>query len=182
MERVIIIALALAMDAFGVSLSIGINCAVKRKNKLYFALSFGIFQFLLSLIGAVCGYIFDNYVATIPNILGGGVIALVGVLMIKEGMEHKDECILLNHKMYIILGLSVSIDALVVGFTALHDISNPINTLLDTSIIGGITLILCLISFYLSRYAKRISFVAKYADYLGGIILIFFGFRMMFNL
>ncbi|MNM54069.1 putative manganese efflux pump MntP [compost metagenome] len=182
MEKVLIIALALAMDAFGVSLSIGINCAVKRKNKFYFALSFGVFQFLLSLIGAVGGYFFNNYVADIPNILGGGVIAIVGVMMIKEGMESKDECILLNPKMYIILGLSVSIDALVVGFTALHDIINPVLILMDTLVIGGVTLILCLFSFYLSRYAKRISFVAKYADYLGGIILMFFGMKMMFNM
>lgn len=181
MGKVIIIALALAMDAFGVALSIGINCSVKRNNKLYFALSFGFFQFLLALIGAICGYIFDNYVATIPNILGGGVIAVVGVLMIKEGMEHKDECILLNPKMYLILGVSVSIDALVVGFTALHDTLDPVVLLINTSIIGVITFILCIISFYFSRYAKKISFVAKYADYLGGIILIFFGLRMMFN-
>ena len=39
--------------------------------------------------------------------------------MINDGMEHKEQCILFSRKMYIILGASVSVDALVVGFTAL---------------------------------------------------------------
>ena len=78
MIEVGIIALALAMDAFGVALSIGINSAVRRKNKIYFAISFGFFQFALSLAGAVGGYFFNNYIATIPNIIGGGIIAIVG--------------------------------------------------------------------------------------------------------
>jgi len=180
MIEVGIIALALAMDAFGVALSIGINSAVRRKNKIYFAISFGFFQFALSLAGAVGGYFFNNYIATIPNIIGGGIVAIVGVLMVKEGMEQKEECILLKFRMYFILGISVSIDALVVGFTALNGNLDAARLLQDTGIIGLVTLILSLMAFYLGRYAKRITIVAKYADYIGGVILILFGMKMMF--
>ena len=82
--------------------------------------------------------------------------------------------------MYFILGISVSIDALVVGFTALNGSLDAARLLQDTGIIGLVTLILSLMAFYLGRYAKRITIVAKYADYIGGAILILFGMKMMF--
>lgn len=180
MWKIIIIAVALAMDAFGVSLGIGINNSIIKKHKIRFAMSFGFFQFFLCFLGAIGGYIFSNYVASIPNILGGIVISLVGLFMIKEGMEQKDDSILLNPKMYLVLGISVSIDALVVGFTIFNNINNMLYTLGETLFIGIVTFLLCLSSFYLSRYVRKITFMARYADYFGGIILIIFGMRMIF--
>ena len=50
------------------------------------------------------------------------IISLVGVVMIREGFENKGKCPLLKPKMYFILGVSVSIDAMVVGFTALNSL------------------------------------------------------------
>ena len=46
--------------------------------------------------------------------------------MIKEGFENKGKCPLLKPKMYFILGVSVSIDAMVVGFTVLNNITKVI--------------------------------------------------------
>ncbi|MCH5138138.1 manganese efflux pump, partial [Clostridiaceae bacterium UIB06] len=50
----------------------------------------------------------------------------------------------------------------------------------DTLFIGTITLIMASIAFIFARYLKRISLVSKYADYIGGIILVIFGIKMMF--
>lgn len=180
-RSLIVIAIALAMDASAVALSIGINCGVKKSNKLLFALSFGFFQFLFSFLGAVAGLLFQTYVATIPNIVGGIIIAFVGVLMIKEGMEQKDECFLIKPKMYLILGISVSIDALVVGFTAFHEIKSFLAIFSNALVIGLVTLILSIAAFLLSRYARKISIISKYADYIGGIILFIFGLKMIFS-
>lgn len=176
---ILIIALALSLDAFGVALSIGLNCEVKTINKACFCLSFGFFQFLFAFLGAFAGVIFNTYIASIPSLIGGIVIAIVGALMIKEGMEEKEECILLKPQMYAVLGISVSIDALVVGFTALNTLSTSL-MLPYTILIGVITFILCIMAFILSKFLHKIQFICKYADYIGGVILILFGLKMIF--
>ena len=83
------IALALSLDAFGVALCIGLNNQTKLVNKIGFIISFGLFQFLFSYIGAYAGFLFNTYVATMPSIIGGMIISLVGVVMIKEGFENE---------------------------------------------------------------------------------------------
>lgn len=176
----LIIALALSLDAFGIAICIGLNDGVKLKNKLEFILSFGFFQFLFSILGAYAGILFNIYVTSVPNIIGGTIISLVGVLMIKEGFENKGKCPLINPKMCIILGISVSIDALVIGFTVLNKVPNNLQLFQYTLIIGLVTLIMSTFAFFIAKYLKTIEFVGKYADYIGGIILIIFGIKMMF--
>ena len=46
--------------------------------------------------------------------------------------------------------------------------------------IGIVTLVISLLGFWLSRILKRISIVSKFADFIGGIILIIFGLKMIF--
>ncbi len=174
-----LIGLALAMDAFAVSFSIGLNRRVRLHTKLLFCISFAFFQFLFALIGGVFGILFSKYVASIPSLIGGMVVALVGVMMIKEGKEQGKSIVLLKQRMIIILGCSVSIDALVLGFTTLNSISSYIYLFEITVLIGIITFFLCGLAYFIARYLKRIDFISKYADYIGGIILILFGIKMI---
>mgnify|MGYP000618114350 FL=1 len=46
LKDLIIVGIALAMDAVGVTVSIGVNPKVIRRNKIAFIMSFAIFQFL----------------------------------------------------------------------------------------------------------------------------------------
>lgn len=174
------IALALSLDAFGVMLCIGLNKSLPVKNKFLFILSFGFFQFLFSYLGAYAGLFFNEYIVSVPKIVGGIIIAIVGVLMVKEGLEN-DGCKVFNdRKMYYVLGVSVSIDAAVIGFTVLNNITTHINLLMQTLFVGVITLIMCTVALVISKYLRKIGLVAKYADYLGGVILIIFGLKMIF--
>ena len=100
--------------------------------------------------------------------------------MIKEGFENKGKCPLINPKMCIILGISVSIDAMVVGFTVLDKVKENLQLFQYTLMIGLVTLVMSTLAFFIARYLKKIEFVGKYADYIGGIILILFGIKMMF--
>ncbi len=175
-----LIALALSLDAFGVALCIGLNNNIARKSKVMFAISFGFFQFLFSIIGAYAGFLFNTYIASVPKVLGGALIAIVGIMMLKEGFQNKDECPLIKPGMVVILGVSVSIDAMVIGFTALNNIKNNLVILENTIFIGVVTLIITTIAFIISKYLKRIEILSKYADYIGGVILVIFGIKMMF--
>jgi len=100
--------------------------------------------------------------------------------MIKEGFENKGKCPLINRKMCIILGISVSIDAMVIGFTVIDKLKSNLQLLEYTLIIGLVTLLMSSFAFFIAKYLKKIEFVGKYADYIGGIILIIFGVKMMF--
>lgn len=175
-----LIGLALSLDAFGVALCIGLNNNVTLRYKGLCSASFSFFQFLFSLVGAYIGFLFNTYIVDVPEIIGGVIIAGVGLLMVKEGMENKQECALIKPGMWIILGISVSIDALVVGFTALNHISNVFIMLNSTLLIGLITMIMTIFAFMITRHLRKIEIIGKYADYIGGVILILFGIKMMF--
>jgi putative Mn2+ efflux pump MntP len=181
LTELLLIALAVSLDAFGVALCIGLNDKANRTRKLLFAISFAFFQFLFSLLGGIGGKIFTENIANVPSVIGGVIIAVVGVLMIKEGMENEGECPILRPKMYLILGISVSIDAIVVGFITLSNIGAIYTLITYTLFIGAITLIMSIFAFIISKYLSKIELVGKYADYIGGVILILFGLKMIFS-
>ena len=180
-KDILIVGVALAMDAFGITISIGLNKRVNRSKKIGFIISFALFQFLFFFSGAIMGFLFEKYITAIPNIIGGTAIGIVGTMMIKEGFEkNENEDLVLKNIMYLILGVSVSIDAFVIGFTGFGYISSIIRIIFECSIVGFITLILCTFAFFLCRYIRKVEFISKYADFFGGVTLIIFAIKMIF--
>lgn len=177
---VVIIAIALAMDAFGVTLGIGLNPIIKKKHKIKFVLSFAFFQFLFTYVGGSLGYLFDTYITNISSIAGGIIMGMVGILIIIDGFKEKEKELLIKNSICIILGISVSIDALVIGFTAFYQISRNSLLCVNSVLIGLITLFICTLGFFICKYIKQIKFVTTYANFFAGISLIFFAFKMIF--
>jgi putative Mn2+ efflux pump MntP len=173
----LVIALALSSDAFGVALGIGLNRGISFKSKANFCFSFAFFQFFFSYIGTYLGIYFTKYITDMPNIAGGIILLLVGMLMIKEGADDKEICLNFKVSTYIFLGISVSIDALVVGFTAFNHVIGSINVILYTLLIGVVTFFVCILAFLISEYLNRIEFIGKYANYIGGAMLIALGIK-----
>ncbi|WP_066892366.1 manganese efflux pump [Clostridium nigeriense] len=180
LKEVILIGIALSMDALGLSISLGINPYLVKKNKIRFILSFAFFQFFFLFLGGIAGRFFDTYIVSIPNMIGGIIVSAIGVIMIISVFNNndKDDSILIKKSMYMVLGMSVSVDALVVGFTAFHEVIR-ILIFLDSVIVGLITLLICTTGFFLCRYARKINFICKYADLLGGLILLILGIEMI---
>lgn len=166
------IAFALSLDAFGVAISVGLKHSLKINKKILVILSFGFFQFFLSSAGLVIGKLFNQYVFKIPNFICGLTIMIIGILMIKEAMQNGEESIIIKPGIFIILGISVSIDALMIGFTV-------INKFVHTIFIGIITLLMTIIAFFIAKYLKKIEIIERYSQYLGGIILILFGVKIL---
>lgn len=177
---IFVIGIALAMDAFGVTLGVGVNKNLKNGDKQKYVFSFGFFQFLLAFIGGVSGYLFNNYIFPISTTIGGVVIGFIGILMIIDGLKNDSESILNKKAMIIILGISVSIDAMVIGFTIFNNIKEIFILFVDTILIGLITLFICNIGLFISRYISKINFVKKYASLFGGMALILFSIKMIF--
>lgn len=181
LKEVILIGIALSMDALGLTISLGINPHLVKSNKIRFILSFAFFQFFFLFLGGIAGRFFDTYIFSIPNAIGGIVVLGIGLIMLISAFKNddKDDSMLIKKSMYIILGMSVSIDALVVGFTAFYE-TVSILIFVNSLLVGLITLFLCTLGFFLCRYARKIEFICKYADILGGLILVILGIKMIF--
>ena len=181
MEHIILVGIALGLDAFGVALGLGCGNILIKKQKISLVFSFGFFQFLLTFFGAILGSYINNNFFEISNYLSGAVILFIGLLLLKEGYEREEVCTYTNFSLisYILLGISVSIDALGVGFSLMNNLD--INLIINNSlIIGFISLVMTAIAIKIVRFIKKLSLVERYADYIGGIILIIFGLNMIF--
>jgi len=174
------ISFALSLDAFGVAISLGFKHILSVSKKMLFIASFGFFQFFLSFCGLFIGKLFNQYVFMVPSYLSGVIVLLVGIFMIKEAIQNKkQESIIMNKAIFIILGISVSVDALMIGFTVISRISFLFTGFTYTLFIGFVTLIMTFSAFLAAFYLKRIEIIERYSEYIGGIILILFAIKMI---
>ncbi|QKJ24399.1 manganese efflux pump MntP [Poseidonibacter lekithochrous] len=175
--ELILIAVALAMDSVAVSIASG----SKYKNINFFdvikiALFFGIFQGLMPLLGFFMGNLFASFVDSIDHYIAFIILVYLGYRMIQEAREDnfEDEVKDLKNKTLLILAIATSIDALAVGITFSF---NETDILYAVSLITAITFVLCVIAVYIGKFLG--GFLEDKAEYLGGIILIILGFKIL---
>ena len=180
--NILLVAFALGLDAAGVTMAIGCGKPTNLIEKLKVIFSFGFFQFLFALIGGFSGNYIDQYFFTISNYFSGIVIFILGIFLIREGYKNEEECIYrkLNLWTIVVLGISVSIDALGAGFSLLFNLELLI-IFQDSLIIGLVASIMTIFSFMIVNYIKHIALVEKYADYLGGLILLIIGLNIFIS-
>ena len=178
--EIALIGVGLAMDAFAVSICKGL--AMRRMNykkAIIIAAFFGVFQALMPALGYVLGTTFANKIAAIDHWIAFILLALIGANMIKEALssdddECQDDSLRLGD--LIMLSIATSIDALAVGITfAFFNVS----LLLSVSMIGIITLIICVIGVKVGNV-----FGEKYkskAELAGGLILIVMGAKILID-
>ncbi|MFT5760084.1 MAG: putative Mn2+ efflux pump MntP [Alteromonadaceae bacterium] len=120
MIEVVILAVALSMDAFAVSIGLGSKHA---KNTMSLALMsglyFGLFQALMPLIGylggmGVLGWV-EDYVRWFVFFL----LLLIGCKIIYESISEgiEEDIAIITHKVMLIFAIATSIDAMAAGFT-----------------------------------------------------------------
>lgn len=168
---IIVIAVALAMDAFAISIVSGAAYRhLKTRHALRMALFFGGFQAVMPLIGSLAGLTLKGHIARYDHWIAFGLLTAVGGKMIYESFKiEKAEKKFDPTSLITLLALAVatSIDALAVGIT-LSFITASIA--LAVTIIGIVTFAL---SYLGIAVGKRFGhfFEAK-IEILGGIILI----------
>ena len=87
-----LIAVALAMDAFSVSLTKGFTQKYLTKSQiLFYGLFFGGFQALMPIFGYFCGNVIANIVKSVAPIVGFVLLVLIGLNMIRESLTGDDE-------------------------------------------------------------------------------------------
>ena len=183
---ILLLGVGLSMDACAVSISNGLaNKKISIKETLLIALTFGIFQMMMPLIGYFIGSLFTNLIVKIGPYIALALLSFLGIKMIvdsiksrkkNEDEEEKEEENIkkLSFKMLLIQAIATSIDALSVGLVFVG-INYPL-VILYTGIIGIITTILSLISVFIGK--KFGDIFSNKAEIVGGIILIAIGLKI----
>jgi UPF0059 membrane protein vpar_1218 len=176
--EIILISAGLAMDAFGVSIGKGLTMPVgENGRKVTLAFLFGLFQFLMPLIGWLIGRQFIDVIADWDHWIIFCLLGYLGIAMIREGLSDDDED---DDKTFLgvwemrMLSVATSLDAMAVGLTFAF---LPINVWEASATIGIITFGISLVGIYLGKFMGR--FVGKYADIIGGGVLILIGTKIL---
>ena len=175
--EILIIAVGLAMDAFAVSIGAGTLTSMRGiRSKVRLAFHFGMFQFLMPVIGWFLGNTVQSYVEMYDHWIAMILLSYIGIKMIyesfgKSGETKQDPS---KGRNLIILSVATSIDALAVGFTlAMLNVS----IWYPCIIIGIVTGILSIIGIQLgARLGIRFG---KTMELLGGLVLIAIGIKIL---
>jgi len=191
MIEVFLLAIALAMDAFAVSIGLGAksqkqSSAYVLRLAIYAALYFGIAQGVMPLIGYLLGAVLLGWLATAAPWIGGGILIVLGAKMLYEAFNGEVEAVLagsfdeniqekINHRMMFTLAIATSIDAMAAGFTLNLLV---VNAWLACLIIAIVTAVFGFLGIYLGKSSG--TWLEDKAEILGGLVLIAIGIKVMF--
>lgn len=185
---IIMLSVALAMDAFAISITLGMSGLAKKFNQRFtIGITFGFFQAALFLLGYYALSLFGKEMSSYNSIVSGILLGILGLKMVKDSFSKvevtcsyedcyqckKNKCLktgeyrFLTLKILLIYGTATSIDAFAAGVS--YGLLN--NNIWEASIsIGVITLIFSFIGAASGMHLKKI--IGNKATILGGIILI----------
>lgn len=170
------VAIGLSMDAFAAAICKGLsNTGRKNTRALLTGLFFGGFQALMPIAGYLLGIQFAGFITGLDHWIAFVLLSVIGGKML---LESRDTCPLPDEtfclKNLTVVAVATSIDALAVGITFAF---LGVNIMQAAVIIGATTMILSFIGF---RIGGLLGSACKArADLIGGVILIFIGFKIL---
>ena len=181
--NILAIAIALAMDAFAVSIAAGLSLkTVDFRQTFRLSWHFGLFQALMPILGWGGGYLVRGYIEHYDHWVAFGLLAFVGGHMLKEAFENNDE----NRKRndptkgmtMVLLSVAVSIDAFAVGLSlaVLH-----LTIFFPAVIIGIVALLTTIAGLHIGKKISEFSHLQMYAEILGGLVLIAIGLKILWE-
>ena len=189
--QIILLGVALSMDAFAVSIANGlIYQDINKKKALFIALVFGLMQGLMPLIGywlvELVEFLVNGAGANAGNIMSavvtwvaftlllfiGGKMIIEGILSLRKPQEEKIAR-LFSYKEVLLFGVATSIDALGSGVALHSGLSNNTTIFIHVSIIICITFVISLVGVLLGgKIEKLFKGKTEITSIVGGVILI----------
>lgn len=173
------IALALAMDAFAVSLA---SCCRLRRidagHVLRLALAFGFFQFMMPVLGWLAGKGLSRWISAFDHWVAFGLLAIIGGRMLWESFHAsagpaRDPT---RGWMLLTLAVATSLDALAVGLSlAVLDVSIWVPAVVIGAVAAALTAVGALFGSRLGRH------FGVWAERFGGVVLIGIGLRVLLD-
>ena len=179
--ELLLLAVGLSMDAFAVSVCKGL--ALRRATfqaEFTCGVWFGGFQALMPLIGFFLGTLFATAIQAVDHWIAFGLLAIIGVNMLKEAMSMEEECDCggnadLSVKTMFVMAVATSIDALAVGIS-LAMVGN-VNIFFAVTLIGICTCLLSMLGVKIGNVVG--SRFENKAEIAGGVILILLGVKIL---
>jgi manganese efflux pump family protein len=175
MFEVIVLAVALSMDAFAVSIGLG-SKGNTRGLGLKAGLFFGAFQALMPFIGYMGGKGVLGWVDAYAHWIAFGLLALIGAKMIYEGLHEgiEEDIAAITNRIMLVLAVATSIDAMAAGFSlTLLDI----NAWLACLIIGVTTFAFSWVGVQIGKNSG--TWLESRAEIFGGTVLILIGIKIL---
>jgi len=177
---ILLIALALSADCFAVALGSGFNIKTTSLSPIVrMAVAFGLAQALMTGLGWLVGRTVVDLVSAYDHWVAFILLAIIGGRMIWESFHPEDKRKKVDiSKGVVLVGLAVatSIDALAVGLSFAF---LKVNIVLACLVIGVVAFGVTIGGFFLGKRVQ--SFLGKYAEAIGGVILIAIGIRILLS-
>ena len=174
---IFLIAVALAMDAFSVSLTKGFTQKhLNGRHVFYYGLFFGGFQFMMPIFGYFCGSAVSSIIESLASVIGFVLLLVIGLNMIRESLSGDDEEITdeFSFREVTLLAIATSIDAFAVGITFAL-LNQPL--LISSAIIGIVAFAFSIAGIFIGR--KIGDYFGDKFQILGGVILILIGVKIL---
>lgn len=171
----IFMAFALGMDAFSVSLGMGMQF-LRLKRIAFIGVIIGIFHVIMPFIGIFLGQVISAKVGHLTALSGGLLLFAIGAQMVFSAFNHEARRIIQPAGIGLIFfALSVSIDSFSVGISlGLSGVKTAIALFLFGVLSMGMTWTGMLLG-------KRVhGLLGAYSEILGGSILCGFGLKLLF--
>jgi len=183
MLELVLIAVALAMDCFTISVVSGI--IVGKRNvplMLRMAFLFGFFQAMMPLLGWFLTSRFSSLIEAFDHWIAFGLLLFIGGKMIIEALTGKEEKSFNPeaHGTQVLLAVATSIDALAIGISfACTGYDTPASLVVPLLLIGIVSFLFSVCGFVLGeRSGERVRSRVK-PEIIGGIILIGIGIKIL---
>ena len=175
---ILLIALALAMDAFAVSISSGITIArVRVRHALLIASFFGLFQGIMPLAGWHAGLGLRTIIAGWDHWVAFLLLLAVGVKMIYDALRPKGsekKLDPLNLYVLFVLAVATSIDALAVGIALAFA---GVGIVLPVIVISSVTFVTSFLGTYIGAMFGHL--LEEKMEIAAGILLIGIGLKIL---
>jgi len=174
------IAVALAMDALAVSIAAGVIIPqLNYRHVFRLAFHFGLFQFMMPVIGWFAGRTVSIYISSYDHWIAFALLTIIGIKMLWESQgahEPQKRGDPTRGMLLLMLSLGTSIDALAVGLSmAFLQVSIWTPSIIIGLVAATFTALgIC----FGSRIGRRFG---KVAEVVGGLILLGIGVRILIS-
>ena len=181
--NILAIAVALAMDAFAVSIAAGVTLkSVSLRQTFRLAWHFGLFQAMMPVIGWSAGLTVRSHIEAYDHWVAFGLLAFVAQGMLRSAFKSDDDKE--NAKdptkgmTMVMLSVATSIDALAVGLSL-----SMINVSIWTPalVIGLVAGAFTTVGMHLGKAIGSMAQLSRWAELTGGAVLLAIGVNILWE-